>query len=104
MTRGMKAQPGDTRLAKNGYHYTRTEEVWELTHRIILEGLMERKIRSDERVRFLDGDRSNLGAENLEVYYVRKASSQTKIARLESKKDDIIAELNELYAEIGEAP
>lgn len=102
MSRGRKAGVGDTRVARNGYHYTRTEEGWESTHRLVLREELGRPVGSDERVRFLDGDRTNLDPENLEVYKVREASTHTKIARLEVKKDEIMSELLHLYKEAGD--
>ncbi len=102
MSRGRKANIGDTRTALNGYHYTRTASGWESTHRLVLQKKLGRPISTAERVRFLDGDRGNLDPENLEVYKVREASTQTKIARLEVKKDEIMSELLELYKEAGD--
>ena len=102
MTRGRKATIGDTRTAPNGYHYTKTEEGWESTHRLVLEEKLGRKILDNERVRFLDGDRTNLNSVNLEVYEIKKATANTKIARLEVKKDEILLELEELYREVGD--
>ena len=102
MTRGQKAHVGDTRTAPNGYHYTRTEEGWETTHRIVLQEKLGRPVSTTERVRFLDGDRTNLDSENLEVYTIKQASTDTRIARLEVKKDEIMSELLDLYTEAGD--
>ena len=77
MPRGRKANIGDTRVAPNGYHYTRTEHGWESTHRLVCAERMGRPVGSDERVRFLDGDRANLDPENLEVFTVKEASEHT---------------------------
>lgn len=102
MARGRKAQVGDTRTAPNGYHYTRTKDGWESTHRLVLQRRLGREISSNERVRFLDGDRANLDPENLEVYTTKEASTQTRIARLEVKKDEILYELEQLYRKAGD--
>ncbi len=102
MARGRKANIGDKRVAANGYQYIRTTKGWELTHRLVIEEERGTPVGSDERVRFVDGDRTNLAAENLEVYTVRKASADTRIARLEVKKDEIMSELLDLYAEVGD--
>ncbi len=102
MARGRKATIGDTRVAPNGYHYTRTEGGWESTHRLVLREKLGRAVGADERVRFLDGDRDNLDPDNLEVYIIKQASTATRIARLETKKDDIMSELIELYTEAGD--
>ena len=102
MSRGRKASIGDKRTAPNGYQYIRTPKGWELTHRLIIEEERGTPVGSDERVRFLDGDRTNLSPENLEVYTVKKASHSKRIARLEVRKDEIMAELEYLYRESGD--
>lgn len=97
MVRGRKAKVGDTRVAPNGYHYTRTPNGWELTHRIVAEQKLGRPLRDDERVRFVDGDRSNYeDPDNLDIYEVRKGSAAKRRARLEARKEAIEAELAEL--------
>lgn len=70
--RGKPSKPGDTRVSLNGYHYTRTETRWELTHRLIAEKKLGRKLTEIERVRFVDNDRSNLDPSNIEVYTKRQ--------------------------------
>jgi len=102
MTRGRKASIGDTRTALNGYQYVRTDKRWELSHRLVLQEKLGRPVSSDERVRFLDGDRTNLDPENLEVYTIKRASTETRIARLEVKKDEIMSELLDLYTQAGD--
>ena len=102
MVRGRKARVGDTRTAPNGYHYTRITTGWILTHRLVLQKHLERQLSSDERVRFVDGDRTNLSIENLDVYITKKGSTDSRIARLEVKKDDIMSELLNLYEEAGD--
>ena len=102
MVRGRKAKVGDTRVAPNGYHYTRTAKGWMLTHRLNLQQHLGRPLSSDERVRFVDGDRTNLSITNLDVYVTKKGSTDSRIARLEVKKDEIMAELMELYEEAGD--
>ena len=53
MGRGKTAEVGDTRIAANGYHYTKTEtRGWVLTHWLTAEKMLGREIRSDEQVRF----------------------------------------------------
>ncbi len=97
MARGTKSEIGDTRVAPNGYHYTRTESGWELTHRLTAERKLGRPLEYNERVRFVDGDRSNYGVpDNLEVYQVRQASVEKRRARLEAKIDELQGQLLEL--------
>ena len=97
MTRGRKSKPGDTRTAANGYHYTRTGEGWKLTHRLSAELKLGRPLAYDERVRFIDGDRSNYAdPDNIHIYKVREASVAKKRARIEARIDELQAQLNEL--------
>jgi len=69
--RGRRSQVGDTRVSLNGYHYTRTEDKWELTHRLIAEEKLGRPLAEDERIRFADNDRTNLDPDNIVVYIKR---------------------------------
>ena len=95
--RGQKSKEGDTRTAPNGYHYTRTGEGWELTHRIVAERKLGRSLSYDERVRFVDGDRSNFDdPDNINVYKVREASAAKKRARIEARMEELQAQLDEL--------
>ena len=97
MARGQKAKVGDTRIAPNGYHYTRTKAGWVLTHRLTAERKLGRPLSKDERVRFVDGDRTNYSdPNNIEVYEVRRGSIAKRRAQLEARKEAIEAELAEL--------
>lgn len=97
--RGQRSKVNDTRVSPNGYHYTRTEEGWYLTHRIVAERSLGRAIRKDERVRFKDGDRSNIKADNLEVYTVRRGTTEKRKAIIEAKIEELKSELTELESE-----
>lgn len=100
MARGRKSKVGDTRVAANGYHYTRTEEGWVLTHRLVAERALGRPLRHDERVRFKDGDRTNYAdPDNLEVYTVKKSSIAKRRARIEARIEELKAELAALAEE-----
>lgn len=95
--RGRKSKIGDTRVAPNGYHYTRTKNGWELTHRLVAEKKIGRPLAHDERVRFLDKDRSNYNdPDNLDVFVVAKGSNAKRRARLEARRDEIQAEIDAL--------
>ena len=96
MARGKRSAVGDTRISKNGYHYTRTRTGWELTHRLIASDKVGRELTPEERVRFRDGDRSNLDPDNIEVYEIRQSSREKKRARLEARIEELQAQLEEL--------
>ena len=95
--RGQKSKEGDTRTSPNGYHYTRTKSGWELTHRLTASRKLGRELSYDERVRFVDGDRSNFNDPgNIHVYKVREASVAKKRARIETRMEELQAQLDEL--------
>lgn len=97
MARGRKSETGETRTAANGYHYTRTDKGWELTHRLLAGRQLGRPLEFDERVRFIDGDRSNYAdPDNLSVYKVREASVAKKRARIEARIEELQAQLDDL--------
>jgi hypothetical protein len=91
--RGSRSEPGETRVAKNGYHYTRTEEKWRLTHHLIAEEKLGRPLSPHERVVFRDNDRTNLDPSNIQVK--RKTTSQ-----LRKKEEALVARLEEVQAEL----
>ena len=96
MARGKKSKVGDTRWSKNGYHYTRTSTGWELTHRLVAEKQLGRNLTPEERVRFIDGDRTNIDPDNIQVYEIRQASKEKKKARIEARIEELQAQLEEL--------
>jgi len=96
MPRGQKAEVGATRIAPNGYHYTKSDEYnWRLTHHIVMEEKLGRSLLAHERVLFMDGDRSNIEEDNLEVretkggVNAKKIEIRTKIAYLEAQLRDL---------------
>jgi len=97
--RGVRARNGATKISQNGYHYTKREDKWYLTHRLIVEEVLGRPITPEERVRFLDKDKTNLSVNNLEVYQIKQRSVKAQIAELESKRDDIDAKLEILKSQ-----
>ena len=99
--RGRRSQPGDTRWSPNGYHYTRTEDKWELTHKIIAEEKLGRPLADGERVRFEDGDRTNLSADNIIVYMTKPKTAAQRLAALKAKRDELDEEIRTLEAELG---
>jgi hypothetical protein len=101
MARGKSSRPGETRVSPNGYQYTRTDgRGWQLTHRIVAEKKLGRPLHANERVRFQDGDRTNLSQENIIVYEKRVTSNGTRRARLEAKIAELQAELDGLDEEM----
>jgi len=96
MARGSKSKEGDTRVAANGYHYTRGTTKWRLTHHIIVEQGLGRSLRANERVYFRDGDRTNLAPNNLDIRVVKPKTKAAKRAEIEAKIDDLKDRLDDL--------
>jgi hypothetical protein len=94
--RGRKSEVGEDRITANGYHQVRTERGWEYTHRLIAAETLGRDIAPNERVRFIDGDRNNLAASNIEVYTTRTSSEGSRRARLEARIEDLKGQLDDL--------
>lgn len=91
--RGSRSEVGSTKVSKNGYHYTKTEERWRLTHHIIAEKELGRELTEDERVVFRDGDRTNLDPDNIEVKRKNTASLRRKEAQLLARIEELQAQL-----------
>jgi hypothetical protein len=94
--RGKPSKVGAVRWSPNGYQYTRTKHGWELTHRLIAEKTLGRKMKPTERVRFKDNNRKNLDPDNIEVYETSKGTPHKKRARIEARIAELQAELEDL--------
>jgi hypothetical protein len=101
--RGQRSDLGAVRMSPNGYHYTRTEVGWELTHRLVAGEKLGRRLADNERVRFKDGNRSNRDPDNLEVYIAHEGSKLKKLARLKARRDELQAQIDDLEEEINGA-
>lgn len=105
MARGKAVDVGTTRVAQNGYHYTKVatpngKGQWRLTHHIIAEKKIGRTIREDERVVFVNGKKSDLRPENVEVREKGRGSIQRRKAQIEARIEELQAELDEINAEL----
>jgi hypothetical protein len=95
--KGQKSVVGDTRWAPNGYHYTKTPHGWQLTHRLVAEKQLGRKLAEDERTKFIDGDKKNYkDPDNILVYKVRKTTEARKAAQLRAKINELESKLENL--------
>ena len=93
MGRGNVAEDGATMVSKNGYHYTKQNKKWRLTHHIVAEEKLGRPLREDERVSFADKNRKNLKPSNLVIDRRGQTSIRTRMARIQAKIDELEAEL-----------
>jgi hypothetical protein len=98
--RGSRSEVGDTHVAKNGYHYTRTEERWRLTHHLVAEEKLGRPLSDTERVVFVDGDRTNLDPDNIEVRRKVTSSLRKKEAQLVARIEELQAQLDAVRTQI----
>lgn len=98
MPRGGSRQPspiGSTRIAQNGYHYTKVAEGWRLTHHIVAEEKLGRPLEKNERVYFKDNNRANLTPVNIAISD-RKVDRQKRREQLQNKIAILQAALAEL--------
>jgi hypothetical protein len=100
MTRGSRSDVGETRVAQNGYHYTKTETKWRLTHHIIAEKKLGRPLTEDDRVVFIDGDRTNLDRSNIEVRHRTTKALRQKEARLLARIEELQGQLDDVRKQI----
>jgi uncharacterized protein YgiM (DUF1202 family) len=105
MARGQNVPVGTTRTSQNGYHYTKVEDDgsgkpgWRLTHHLVAEKHLGRKLREDERVSF-KGKKTDLRWENIIVSEKGQGSQRRRKAQLEARIAELQAELDEIDAEL----
>lgn len=102
MARGKNAKVGDKRWSPNGYHYTRCEEGWRLTHHLIAEKNLGRRLQSGERVKFVDGNKKNFAPDNIAVTKMGQGSLNRRKAQLEARIEELQAELHDVELEISQ--
>lgn len=97
MPRGERSSVGAKRMAPNRYEYTKLDNgKWELTHRLIAEQKLGRKLRPNERVKFKDNNRSNLDPDNIVVTETGASSTERRRAQLQVRIEELQAELDSL--------
>jgi hypothetical protein len=102
MPRGVAAKDGDTNVSANGYHYTRQNGKFRLTHHIIAEEKLGRPINTEtEVVRFKDKDKTNLSPDNIEAIPKGTTSVRARLARVEAQIAELTAQRDLLLAELG---
>lgn len=98
MPRGHASKVGETNISSNGYHHTRTENGWRLTHHIVAETILGRPLKEEEMVRFKDSDKSNLDPSNIDVV-VKKKRPRARAAKLRAKIMEMQDELRNLESQ-----
>lgn len=99
--RGKAAPIGATRIAPNGYHYTKTGVSWILTARLKMIEHLGRPLADDEQVIYIDKDKLNLDISNLQIRKIIKGSPEKRLAQLEARRDEINAQIAEIQEEIN---
>lgn len=94
--RGQTAKVGDTRVSKNGYHYTKCATKWRLTHHIIAEQKLGRVLKENERVIFGEGGKRDLSPDNVLIIEKGSGTIARERARLAARIQELTAQLNEL--------
>jgi hypothetical protein len=101
MGRGQTAVQGATRVAKNGYHYTkvpnhpRAQNGWILTHWLTAEEKLGRQLEENEMVKFVDPKFKADPHNPKGIVIIKK-----KTTALRRRKAVIEARLEELQAEL----
>ena len=97
MPKGVAAAIGDTFINQNGYHHTKTETGWRATHVINMEEKLGHPLLPHEYVKFVDGDRSNYGIDNLELRTRGdRKGPQSRIDAIDAQIEELQAEREEL--------
>lgn len=102
MPRGAVSEIGATRTSANGYHYTKTENGWVLTHWLTAEKLLGRPVSEDEIVQFKEPKfrRDPYNENGIRVIKKRKTSLRRRAALLESRIQELQAELDLVNQEL----
>lgn len=100
MGRGSTAEIGATRVAQNGYHYTkvsdhpRANNGWILTHHLTAEKKLGRSLADDEIVQFVDKKfkRDPYNPDGIKIIRKKTSSLRRRLAVIDSKIEDLKAE------------
>lgn len=94
--RGTKVNDGATRIAPNGYHYTKQDGKWRLTHHIVYEKATGEKVDSTVTVRFKDSDRTNMAPDNLYAMPKKGVSKEARKRVIKQRIAELQRELDAL--------
>jgi hypothetical protein len=102
MGRGKAAESGATRTSQNGYHYTKVENDWRLTHHLTAEKKLGRPLNDNEIVKLGGkGKKFPYDESNVEVIIKRTSSLRKRKAQIESRIADLQAELDSVNKAIN---
>lgn len=104
MARGQVAEIGDTRVAKNGYHYTKVDNRgWVLTHWLTAEKKLGRLLEENEMVQFVEPKfkKDPYDPRGIRVIKKRTTSLRRRKAQIEARIEELQGELNFINQELG---
>jgi hypothetical protein len=87
---------GQRKTNVNGYTYEKTEEGWRPAAEVMVEAKIGRRLASNERVRFKDGNQRNLVIANLELVTKNQKSPAAQLAAAEATIEELQAKLGHL--------
>ena len=100
--RGKQAEDGATRVSQNGYHYTKKDGKWRLTHHLKAEEILGRPLAAGERVSFRNGNKKDMSITNLIIAEKGTSSLRRRKAIIEARIAELQAELKQINKEIYE--
>ena len=103
--RGQKAEVGATRVAKNGYHYTKVADGWKLTHWITAEKVLGRPLGEEEMVQFVEPKfkKDPYNPQGIRVIKKRTSSLRKRKAQIEARIKELQAELASINSQLNES-
>ena len=107
MGRGQTAEVGATRVADNGYHYTKVAKEsggaeWRLTHHLTAEKKLGRPLEDNEIVQFVDKKfkRDPYNPDGIRVIRKKTSSLRRRKAAIEDRIRELQAELATINREL----
>lgn len=109
MGRGQTAEVGATRVAANGYHYTkvanhpRASNGWILTHWLTAEKKLGRPLKENETVRFVEKKYKKDPYNTAGVTVIKKKTSslRRRLAQIEARIEELEAEKKYILEELS---
>lgn len=102
MPRGQRAEIGDTKVNRNGYEYTKTQDGWIGSHVLLMEKHLGRKLLPGEYVAFLNGHKPPVTLDMIELRKRGdKRTPQHRLAELDARIEELTLERDALLEEMN---
>lgn len=79
-----RRREGNTYITTQGYKAVKKNGIYILEHRLVMESILGRELRTEEQIHHIDGDKLNNKSENLEV--ILNGQHQSKHTKSETKQ------------------